>query len=1011
MTSKQTNRLVGGIVFLISFIQFAMTVQPSVPFWDCGEFTAAASSQQVPHPPGAPLFLMVGRIFHMIPFGDPGWRVNMVSVLSSALSVLLLYLTGVEVVRIWRKNSTTAMDKLILYGTSAIGALSLSFSDSFWFNGVESEVYAAGSLCMGLVLWLMMRWYHEADKKGNERYLLLIAFVIGLSTGVHLLAILTVFSVVMVVYFKKYEVNTKSFLVMMGAGLVAFLVVYPGVVIWFPTMLSGDFPLKTLDEETGRKVHMIVDSMAVTIAAVLIVLGLIYAIYWTRKENKHPLWAVSAFSILLMIAGYFTYGQTLMRSNARPPLNENAPNDLKTLISYLGREQYGDQPMIWPRRFSQDPMHAATFKNYKTDGEFMWKYQITHMFLRYWGWNYIGRAGDRQDAGVGGKDVVALIPESKSNLEKWWYGSSYEHIFPIRFWGIPFLFGMFGMYWHFKRDWKMGLVFLSGFLVMGVVAAFVQNQEEPQPRERDYFYAGAFAVFSMWVGIGVLGILELMEERMKERAGGWMLPAGAVFALCVVGIDVNMAVNGWKMHDRTGNYLPYDYSYNILQSCDKDAILFTYGDNDTFPLWYLQDVAGVRRDVRIVNLSLGQTHWYVKQLKHERPYGTMEVPISMITDEMLDKEEEDPTGLYPQQGEAHGVDITVPLDTMRAYTHDSSLIAKPKIHFTYTPGATYTVGGKPTKFFRVNDQLVYDIVKTNAETGWKRPICWSVTVAPDAYIGLNNFLRMQGMVLKLMPVQVRNAQTESIDYSLMMTDLLTTPDHPYTEPHPGFLFRNLDDPHLYIDNVHRGYLTNFREAFLSTARGLLSAAPARAAEADSVLNMMDRRIPHKLFPMQYFLLTEVTSLYQMAGDTVMTNKFSQYTLDACDDLMNKKGFTEFIEERYPRPIEIMLNMYELREDFDKGVALLNKIMPQVSGNPGQVKLVKEKLYEIQIKKATKEGKYKEALAVIEQALALIGPATDQNSAMSRQNFEMMRTQLQQKAGITPAATDTTAPHM
>jgi len=1004
MNSKMTNRLVGGIVFLISFTQFSLTVQPSVPFWDCGEFSAAVSHQQVPHPPGAPLFIMAARIFHLIPVGDPGWRVNMVSVLASALSVLLLYLTSVEVIRAWRKKENAPIDQLLLYGTAAIGALSLSFSDSFWFNGVESEVYASGSLCSGMVLFLLMRWWHNADQKGNERYLLLIAYVIGLSTGVHLLAILAVFTVVMVVYFRKYEVNTKSFLGMMAAGLVAFLIVYPGVVIWFPTMLAGDFPLKMTDAD-GRKVHMIEDSIGVTVAAVLLVLGIIYFIWWTRKEKKNPLWSISGLAILCMIGGYFTYGQVLVRSNGRPPLNENAPNNLPSLISYLSREQYGDNPMISPRRYSNDPMHRATYQNYKSDGEFMWKYQIDHMFLRYWFWSYIGRAGDRQDAPAGAK--LAVIPDKKADLEKWWYGSSYDNIFPVRFWGIPFLLGMFGMYWHFKRDWKLGLAFLAGFLVMGVVAAFVQNQQDPQPRERDYFYVGAFAIFSMWVGIGVLGILEIMEEKFKDRVGGWMAPAAAVFAIGVIGVDFNMGYNGWKMHDRSGNYLAWDYSYNILQSCDKDAILFTYGDNDTFPLWYLQDVAGVRRDVRIVNLSLGQTHWYIKQLKHEQPWGAAEVPIS-IGDDQLEKDEEDPNGLYPKPGEAKAVVIPIPADTVRAYTKDSSLIAKPALRFNYTPGATYTIQGKPTKFFRVNDQLVYDIVKTNAEQGWKRPICWSVTVAPDAYVGMNNYLSMQGMVLKLMPVPGRNAGGgETINYAAMEAQLMHVPDHGYTEPHQGFLFRNLDNPHLYIDNVHRGYLTNFREAFLATARGLIYEDPPRTQEADATLNMMEKRLPHELFPMQYFLLTEVVSLYQMAGDTAGVNKFSDFAIKASEDLINKPGYKEFREQRNP-PEQVLLQMYEIREEYDKGIAMLNNtFLPAMQGNASQLKLVKEKISELLIKKYQKEGKFKEALGEVDKAMLMIGTATDQNSVQSKQNFEMMRQSLEAKLGI--QHTDSAAP--
>ncbi|HZV12825.1 MAG TPA: DUF2723 domain-containing protein, partial [Candidatus Kapabacteria bacterium] len=825
MNTQKTNRIVAGGVFLVSFIQFAITVQPSVPFWDCGEFAAAANTLQVPHPPGAPLFVLVGRIFQMLPFGDPAWRINMVSVLASALTVMLLYLVLVNVIRIWHDTVETKTDKLLVFGASVIGALSLSFSDTFWFNGVESEVYASALLCTALTLWLITQWYHRADEAGNERYLLLIAYIIGLSMGIHPLGLLSVFTIVMIVCFRTYEITVKSFLAMCSAALLAFFIIYSGVMMRLPALLEGKLLI---------------------IAGVLI-LAMIFFIWRAAKRQKNLLLGVISVSILCLIAGYATYAVVLVRSNAHPPMNENQPGELSSLDSYISRQGYGDMT-IWPRLISPNQTNVQTGESYTSDLEFLWKYQTEHMFLRYLYWQYIGRAGDVQDAPSGFTMVV--IPDTKKDLKQWWYGSSYDNIFPVRFFGIPFLLGLFGLYWHFKKDWKTGLAFLVGFLAMGIGADLFQNQQLPQPRESDYFYTGAFFVYSLWIGIGAFGILELIGDKITDRAGLRFASVAGTCAVLAIAVDVTMGLNGWDAHNRSGNYVPWDYAYNTLQSCGKNAILFTAGDNDTFPLWYLQDVEGIRRDIRVVNLPLTNTHWYVSQLKNEQPYGTDVVPMS-IPQSALDKPEGDPNGLYPQPGEPQVVTLVVPRDTMAHYTNDPALLLHPVIRFTYAPDMTFTIKGRPVQYISEPEQVVFDIIKTNAEQGWKRPICWANTCSPDEYIGLGDYVRSSGIAVTLVPVASRSRNgMDAVDLRAIEQNLLHEPGHAYGEQHYGFRFRDLNDPHLYLDEVHRQLLTTYRQAFLTLAMHCAYDEKPDVARADSVLNIMNAKIPHEIFPMQ-----------------------------------------------------------------------------------------------------------------------------------------------------------------
>ncbi len=543
----------------------------------------------------------------ILPFvGDFALRINLISVITSALAVMFLYLISVRLIIRWRGIPKTTIDYLIVYGSSVIGALTFNFTDTFWFSAVEAEVYAAAMFFLSATTYLILRWYEEAGHPGNERYLYLIAYLMGLSLGVHQLSILSYFTIGLIVYYRYKEVTLKSFLIYTVIISATFLILWPGLINYFPDMLDGSFSLGPIDVE---------DSDIVRYMPLIISLATIYGVYYTYKHKKRIL-NIAFTSVLLVIIGYTTYTQVVIRAGSHPPINENNPDNMERFVYYMNRSQYGEQPSITNRRWSTEQYHQQMYLKYSSDTDYFLRYQIYHMYLRYLGWNFVGKAGDLQDA-----PVVVFNSEGK------WFDSPG---FPNRYLAIPLIIGVLGLVYHFQKDWKFALAFLVLFGMLGIVLAVYFNMAEPQPRERDYFFVGSFFVFALWIGFGITAILEWLEKNVKQS--NIISPVtllGCSVAIAMLILPINMGWQNWYDHNRHGNYMPWDMSYNMLQSCEKNAILFTGGDNDTFPLWYLQEVEGVRTDIRIVNLSLVNTDWYIQQLKHERPHGADTVTINM----------------------------------------------------------------------------------------------------------------------------------------------------------------------------------------------------------------------------------------------------------------------------------------------------------------------------------------------------------------------------------------------
>lgn len=826
MEHNKLNRIIAAIIFVIALIVYGRTVAPTTSYWDCGEFITCAYMLGVPHPPGAPLYILVGRIFTMLPFFDDiGLRVNILSVILSAFTVMFTYLIIVRLLREWRGVPETIEQKIIMYTGGVIGALAFAFSDSFWFNAVEAEVYAVAMFFTAIVVWLILVWSEKAETPASDRIILLIVYLMGLATGAHLLNVLALFTIGLIIYFKRTEFNLSSFAIAAVAMVVAFGAIYPGIVKGIPWVLDFSF-------------------VALAGLVLVILLGIYYAI-----KNQQRIMSLILMSILLMMVGYSTYTAIYIRSGLQPAINENNPNVPARLVSYLNREQYGDIPLTERRA----PM---------------WEYQIKKMYIRYLGWQFIGKGETI------GQDNYIVETISTHGLM-----------------GLPFLVGLIGMFYHFNRDWKRALSILALFIMTGVAIAIYLNQEDPQPRERDYAYVASFFAFALWIGIGASAVMELVYTSFTRSMALRKIAVGLTIVLLVVAVPYKMIAFNYDEHDRTGNFVAYDYSYNILQTCEPDAILFTNGDNDTFPLWFLQYVYNIRRDVRVVNLSLLNTDWYIKQLRDEEP----KVPITYNDKEI----EELQAILWP---EPKRLRIDVPREKVLEHLQkgeDNAVLKlenvpeKPAIAFEMTN--TKSITGHPV--ILVQDRMVLHIIAANR---FVKPIYFAVTVSPENMLNLDNrrrdkghdnYLRMDGLAFRVMPYG------GSQDF--------ISPEKLHVNLFEKFQYRNLDNPNVFYNDNILGLLQNYRSAFLRLTNhyqtmGLSDSSANEKALA--VLDKMNEAMPEEIVPLRnYQLSIQFGRMYADAGrPEELRRRLEQvpkvYHLEPIDKLYLAEFYAQFLRD-------------------------------------------------------------------------------------------------------------------
>lgn len=890
MEHKRLNRIIAAVIFAIGLVTYGLTVAPTTSYWDCGEFITCSYILGVPHPPGAPLYILIGRIFTMFPlFEDIGLRVNFISVLASALSIMFTYLIIIRLLREWKGTPQNLQERITVYTGGIIGALGFAFTDSFWFNAVEAEVYAVSMFFTAIVVWLILVWVEKADEPVSDKILFLIAYLIGLATGVHLLNILALPTIFLIVYFKRAELNLTTFVLWALGGVAAFAAIYPGIVKGIPWVLDS------------------YGFWAVAVLALIMVFATAYAI-----QNQRRLMSMILMSITLVAIGYSTYTMIYIRSGMEPAINENNPSNPERFASYMNREQYGDIPMTERRA----PV---------------WEYQIKKMYVRYFGWQFIGKGTN-----YGADGYISDTLSTKGLM------------------GLPFIVGLIGMFFHFQRDWKRASAVLTLFIMTGIAIAIYLNQEDPQPRERDYAYVGSFFAFALWIGIGASAVMETVYTSIHRSQILRKIGVALAIILLIVAVPANLLQENFHSHDRSGNYVAYDYSYNILQSCEPNAIIFTNGDNDTFPLWFLQYVYGIRQDVRVVNLSLLNTPWYIKQLRDEEP----RVPINM-SDDQVDK-------LGPMHWpETKTVRIPVPREKAIEYlekSNDNSGLSKEDIpqshHIEFEFANTQNFDGYPV--ILTQDRMVVHIIGANE---FEKPIYFAVTVSPTNMLGLDNrnnpnpnYLRMDGLTFRVMPY---GGPTDFISPQRMHANLFE-----------NFRYRNLDNPDVYYNRNILGLLQNYRSAFIRLAGYYQQQAledPEYKEKALDVLNRMNEVMPEEVIPLRnYQLSLNFGRMYAEAGQTdVLREKLQQipniYNLAPQDWLYLAQYYNQFLDE--PATAESL------------GLSVLNKMPDSIEP------------YGWLLSFYSSNGQYNKAIDILEQWLAK--NPTDQNAQAQLQRLKTL----------------------
>ncbi len=958
MNFKKTNNITGWIVAIIACIVFISTREATASLWDCGEFISSAFKLQVPHPPGAPFFLILARLFIILTGAGPhtaASSVNLLSAVSSGMTILFLFWTITHFAKrlMVKTGEAISSEKTIaIIGAGVVGALAFTFTDSFWFSAVEGEVYALSAFFTAIIFWAALKWEEQAAEPHADRWIVFIAFMIGLSIGVHLLSILTIPAIVMLYYFKRYKATkSKTFWIFILSCIITFIVQV--ILIQYTVKAAGAFDIffvngLGLPFNSGAYFFLI-------LLAVLIIIGLKIS----HKKSRYFL-HLSLLCFAFILIGYSMYFTTLIRANAQPAINMNNVDNPQALVNYLDRSQYGTHPLLYGQYFTAQPTgyneganvyqredslgkyvvvghkmsaeyapedkhpfpriwdtgsnrnQAQFYRNWLGLGpkeaptgldnlDWFFSYQLNWMYWRYFMWNFSGRQNDTQGfgnvrdgnwiTGIPFIDEIRLgdlskMPESLKN------NKAHNTLF-----ALPFILGLIGLFFQYNRDKKNWLIVLLLFFFTGVAIVFYLNQGSPQPRERDYAFVGSFYAFAIWIGLGVLGVYNALKKKIPGK-----LSAVASGLVCLLLVPVIMGFQEWDDHDRSTKTLARDSAIDYLQSCKPNAILFTEGDNDTYPLWYAQEVEGIRTDVRVVNMSLLGVDWYIDNLRY-KINDAAPLPISWSPDKYQgEKRNYIP---YVEPGQKLPDNQYYNLDQLMAFmgsdkanykvsngnsqlnyfpTHNMFIeVNKQKaIANQLVPTAdTGRIVSKltfkmPKKVLYKNDLLLLNIIAAN---NWNRPIYFtSKRTLSD--LGLGQYMEQDGLSYRLVPVKSQ-AQQSLLDPGNVNLDFM------YENLMTKFKFGGAQTPGTYFDQPNRRSLSNIRGAYAK-----LGIALAQAGKKDSALKVLkygDEHILKSDFP--FGLTSErnihnigsmrVAFAYYLAGDVEKGNEVANLIIEDC----------------------------------------------------------------------------------------------------------------------------------
>lgn len=1001
------NNVLGWVVFLIATTVYLLTAEPTVPWWDCGEYTATADKLQVGHPPGAPTFQLIGSLFSIFAGSDTSlvaYAMNAMSAICSGFTILFLFWTITMLAKklVKNKEEMTLGQMIAIFASGVVGSLAYTFSDTFWYSAVESEVYAMSSCFTAISFWAILKWEAEADDKHNLRWLILIAFLIGISIGVHLLNLLAIPAITYVFYFKKYpnvEKNKKRNFILVGIISMLLVAIILYFIVPYIVIFAGKFEIFftnsiSLPFNTGTIVYF----------ALLIGL-LVWGVWYSIKKQKVIL-NTALLSVLFILIGYTTFFVLVIRSNANTPINENAPKDATALLTYLNREQYGYTPLfhgqyynamvvdqqessskyikdkesgkyievkqrgklvyesdkttIFPRMWSNDESrnHPIYYKMWAGIDEnsdrkptfaenltYFFRYQVNHMYWRYFMWNFAGRQNDIQSHGLNlsGNEPTNVSNGTKDLLHgNWITGIDFidemrlgpQDNLPIdlannagknKLFCLPLLLGLAGLIFHIKKSPKDSFVVFLLFFMTGLAIVLYLNQPPAQPRERDYAYAGSFYAFTIWIGLGVYALWE-WTRKIKQLPE--VARASIIGVVCLLAVPVLMASEEWDDHDRSGRYMAREFARNYLESCEKDAILITFGDNDTFPLWYAQEVEGIRTDVRVLNYTLSGMHWYVEQLYNkvyqsdklpftlDKKYYGLDLDVSLITpsDEpyrevtsVLNELKTNPnTTTYDNNGDSVKV---LPTNNFYISFNKAKAAAQgiyPKEMVDQEEGRVEFSINIPQEYryeqLIRNELMLLDILGTNH---FERPIyVMNPRYLAKVFPNIQQYIKQEGIVFRIMPYQTNGGFDMDKTYNL------------FTEK---FSWGGVNQEGVYLEEaVSVNNSKNMRGNFSILANHLVESGQKQKA-----INVLDKAV--KEFPNEKLQFDRydiaLAEVYLKAGEIKkgqdVLNKIISYYVSYVKYLEQFKGKkAKSVEGEKLLSIYVLAELGELAQNYN-----------------------------------------------------------------------------------------------
>ncbi len=944
LTYKKWNTLLGWGVFLIALITYTLTLEPTVSYWDCGEYISTSVKLEVGHPPGAPLFQMLGAFFAMFTndVTKVAYMVNFMSGLASAFTILFLFwsITAIAKKMVQRKQQEISSSSFIaILGAGLVGSLAYTFSDSFWFSAVEGEVYAMSSFLMALLFWLGIRWEEEMNEPYGNKWLLLISFVVGLSFGVHILSLLVIPAIVLLYIFKKYTIDTFVKFVMANVvSLVALIFVFK---MLFPFTLRY---FSALELFFVNSIGLPFNSGTI-IAGLLLIALFVFGIRYTHQKNLVNA-NTALLSILFVMIGFSSWLMLPIRANANTTINENNPSSARELLAYYNREQYGDanifydkyysyvfdraldfeEPMVdakpkyekdkktgkylivndykdakqnWssahkgfiPRMVNESPsvienykMIAGIPKNSKRrptfweNIKFMVDYQFGYMYWRYFMWNFVGRQNDIQGhldiengnwiSGINFIDEMRLGPQKNLPFDMENNKGRNTYFF------LPFILGLIGLLYQLKKDKADFYTLFVFFALTGLAIIFYTNPKPFEPRERDYAVVGSFYIFAMWIGFGVLALFDFIKEYLSPK-----ITAFAVTAVCLLAVPTLMAFQNWDDHDRSNRYTARMNAKAYMDSCDENGIMFTIGDNDTFPLWYMQEVEDYRTDLKLINTSLFNVDWYIDQMKrktYKAPpipsqlthkqyrWGTLDIAVSVpelfpqLKDSVMDISylmrwiASDKKVTYYDLDEDGKPEKIFPVSTVRLPVDKEAVlkngIVAPKDADKIVP----YIDIKLPQVLSKNSILMLDILANNH---WKQPIYFTGgSDADEEYIWLKDYLQLDGIAYKLVPIKTKNKGFS--DMGRIDTDKL------YNRV-KNWDWKSLSNTNVYLDPETRKNTITYRNTLKRLAKALI--AEKKFDKAEDVIDMATEKMPVSKYG-NYRLILPFVEMYYQIGE-------------------------------------------------------------------------------------------------------------------------------------------------